>query len=153
MIVQPVRMGELMSTLRSILQELADRFASDVLAAVRSASLQELLAEAGGEATRRSTTKAAPSVPRAPSAPRAAGGRSIRIVGGKLARRSQADIDSTLGLVVAALKATPEGMRSEEIRDFLKLDKRELPRVLGAGLAKKALKSKGRKRATTYFAA
>jgi len=42
-------------------------------------------------------------------------------------------------------------MRSEEIRKALKLDVREVPRVLKEGVAKKKLRSKGQKRATTYF--
>jgi hypothetical protein len=53
---------------------------------------------------------------------------------------------------VTLLKSKKAGMRSEEIRRALQLDKRELPRVLKEGLAKKALKSKGQKRATTYAA-
>jgi hypothetical protein len=44
-------------------------------------------------------------------------------------------------------------MRAEEIRKMLGLDVREMPRILKEGFAKKALKSKGQKRATTYFAA
>jgi hypothetical protein len=55
---------------------------------------------------------------------------------------------------VTALKATKgKGLRSEQIQKSLGLDKRELPRVLRTGIAKKALKSKGQKRATIYFAA
>lgn len=77
-----------------------------------------------------------------------------RVIDGKLARRSPADLEQTLTLVVAMLTADGnKGARSEEIRKLLKLDKRELPRVLKAGLEKKVLRSKGQKRATTYFAA
>ena len=43
-------------------------------------------------------------------------------------------------------------MRAEDIQKFLKLDKRELPRVLGQGLKTKKLKKKGAKRATEYSA-
>ena len=51
------------------------------------------------------------------------------------------------------MKATKgKGLRAEEIRAALKLDRRELPRVLHEGLAKKKLRSRGAKRATTYFA-
>jgi hypothetical protein len=42
--------------------------------------------------------------------------------------------------------------RAEQIRDALKMQSKEMPRVLQEGLAKKKLKSKGQKRATTYFA-
>ncbi|MGH7296566.1 MAG: hypothetical protein ACRELB_16630 [Polyangiaceae bacterium] len=63
------------------------------------------------------------------------------------ARRAPEDIARTLGLVVAALKTGPMG--AEEIQKLLKLDKRELPRVLQEGLATRKLKKKGEKRATT----
>ncbi|MGH7295483.1 MAG: hypothetical protein ACRELB_11145, partial [Polyangiaceae bacterium] len=63
-------------------------------------------------------------------------------------RRGPEDIARTLGLVIAALKTGP--LRAEEIQKLLKLDKRELPRVLQEGLATKKLKKKGEKRATTY---
>jgi hypothetical protein len=53
---------------------------------------------------------------------------------------------------VALLKSKKAGLRSEQIRDALKLDRREMPRVLKAGLAKKAIRAKGKKRATVYSA-
>ncbi len=121
-----------MSSLRSTLDDLATRFCDDVLAAIRRASLDEIVEGRGGAARR--------SSPR-PGAPRPG-------------RRSPEDVDQTLGLVVAMLKATPdEGMRSEEIQDFLKLDKRLVPRVLKRGLDERVLRTRGQKRATTYFAA
>jgi hypothetical protein len=142
-----------MPNLRSEISALAKSFADAVLAAIRSASLEELLSEHDG-APRRGpgrprgrAPKAAPSAPR-PSAPRA------KVAGGRLARRSPADIEKALTQVVALLKAMgKKGARSEEIQQSLKLDKRELPRVLKTGLAKKVLRSKGQKRATQYFAA
>jgi hypothetical protein len=134
--------------LRSTLASLADNFASAVFAAIRSASLDELVAESGGAPGRprgSSTTKAA-STPARTSAP-------SRRSKGRLPRRSPADIAKALGTIVALLKGKKAGLRSEQIRDALKLDKRELPRVLGEGLKTKKLKSKGQKRATVYSAA
>jgi hypothetical protein len=141
------------TSLRSQLDSLASNFATAVLAAIRGASLDELVAESGG-APRRGpgrprgslTTKAAPTAARA-SAPVPKAG------GGRLARRSPADIAKALAQVVALVKTKKAGLRSEEIRKALKLDVREVPRVLKEGLAKKKLKSKGQKRATTYSAA
>jgi hypothetical protein len=72
---------------------------------------------------------------------------------GRLPRRSPEEIQKTLGSIVTLLKAKKAGLRSEQIRDALELDKRELPRVLGEGLKTKKLKSKGQKRATIYSAA
>jgi hypothetical protein len=70
---------------------------------------------------------------------------------GRLARRSPEQIAKAVERVVALVKKSKDGLRSEQIRAELKLDKRELPRVLGEGLTKKVLKSKGQKRATRYF--
>ena len=48
---------------------------------------------------------------------------------------------------------TRRGCAPKEIRKTLGLDVREVPRILKDGLAEKKLKSKGQKRATTYFSA
>lgn len=138
-----------MSNLHARLRDLASTFADDVLAAVRTASLDEL-------------TSGAPRGPARPRAQLAGGGgmpdplgaKPRTTKGGRLARRSSEDIQKTLGLVVAALKGTKgKGMRAEEIRKFLNLDVREVPRVLAEGLMAKKLRSKGQRRGTTYFAA
>ena len=138
--------------LRSALDSLANNFASAVLDAIRGASLDELVGESGGAPRRgpgrsrgSSTTKVVSTVTRA-SAP------MPKTRGGRLARRSPADIAKALGLVVALVMTKKAGLRSEEIRKALKIDVREVPRVLKEGLANKALKSKGQKRATTYTA-
>jgi hypothetical protein len=142
------------TSLRSALDSLAINFASAVLDAIRGASLDELVAESGGAPRRgpgrprgSSTTKAAPA------AARASGPSAKKTKGGRLARRSPADIAKALGQIVALVKTKKAGLRSEEIRKALKLDVREVPRVLKEGLTKKKLRSKGQKRATTYFAA
>jgi hypothetical protein len=136
-------------TLRTVLEDLAARFVADVLAAIRSASLEDLLAESSAAPRRRrGRTRGAEAAPadaraRVPPLPLATGRR--------LARRLPTDIENALGLVVAALGVGP--MRSEEIQKLLGLGKRELPRVLKHGLATKRLKSTGSKRATLYSAA
>jgi len=86
-------------------------------------------------------------------AARASGPDAKKAKGGRLARRTPADIAKALGEIVALVKTKKAGLRSEEIRKALKLDVREVPRVLKEGLTKKKLRSKGQKRATTYFAA
>jgi hypothetical protein len=138
-----------MSSLRTRLHDLASSFADDVLAAIRTASLDELVANSQGAGNgRRARVAGDGGQPDPLHAPKA------KTNGSRLARRSAEDIAKTLGLVVAAVKATKgKGMRAEELRDFLKLDKRELPRVIEEGLKAKKLKSKGQKRGTTYFAA
>jgi hypothetical protein len=140
-------------SLHSRLTNLAQSFADDVLAAIRTVSLHELTGDGreGGNGRRTrvgsvgSVDGGGGEVPIAFPGPRTKGGR--------LARRSADDIQKTLGLVTAAIKASRgKGMRAEEIRSFLKIDKRELPRVLKEGLKTKKLRSKGQKRATAYFA-
>jgi hypothetical protein len=134
-----------MPTLRSALHDLADSFASAVLQAIRGASLEELLGEAGGGARRgpgrppKST--AAPTASATPRARRS----------GRLARRSPDQIAKALDQVVALVKTKKDGLRAEQIRAALKMQSKEMPRVLQEGLAKKKLKAKGQKRATTYF--
>jgi hypothetical protein len=133
-----------MSSLRATLSDLASAFASSVLGAVRGASLEELLGETGGGARR------------GPGRPKAAPGTSIKPTrvtrAGRLQRRSPEDIAKALDEVVALVKKNNGGLRAEQIRKTLKMQSKEMPRVLKEGLAKKKLKSKGQKRATTYTA-
>jgi hypothetical protein len=70
-----------------------------------------------------------------------------------LPRRSPAEVEKALSLVIHALKAAGgKGLRSEQIQKALGVDKRELPRVLRTGIAKKSIRSTGQKRATIYYA-
>ncbi len=127
-----------MSMLRAQLNDLAQSFAQSVLAAIRGASLEDLQAEGG-----------APR--RGPGRPR--GSAPAEAKAGRLHRRTPEEIAKALDKVVAAIKATKgKGMNAEEIKTALKLDRRELPRVLREGLASNKLRSKGAKRATRYFA-
>jgi hypothetical protein len=133
-----------MSTLKARLNTLASSFAAEVVRAIQGASLEELLAEVGG-------TRRGPGRPPGPRVDGAA--KAPRLVkSGRLPRRSADEIKATLDKVHGLLKASKGGLRAEQIRAALKLDVREMPRVLKEGLATKKLSSKGRKRATTYFA-
>jgi hypothetical protein len=124
-----------MPSLKAQLDRLASTFADGVLAAIRRASLDELVAGA----PRRIAVRRVASTQNRPHRP------------GRLPRRSSEDVARTLAKVVATVKASKLGMRAEQIRKTLKLDRRELPRVLHEGLASKVLRSRGHKRATTYF--
>lgn len=141
------------TTLRSALDALAHAFADGVLLAIRSASLEELHA-GSGFAGRRAVGRPRAQVARGNGQPdplEAPPGRRAR--GGRLARRSPEDIAQALAQVVALVKKSDAGMRSEEIRKALGIDARAMPRVLKMGLHTKKLKSKGQKRATKYLAA
>jgi hypothetical protein len=154
------------NSLRNTLADLAQTFSESVLAAIRSASIQEIVGEVGSAAR-----APAPSAPRGPGRPRvvrsngpsrpavaapaASPAARVAAKGPKkpLARRTPAQVAKTLSDIVALLKSAKSGMRSEEIREALSLDKREMPRVLHLGLSDKKLRSKGEKRATTYTVA
>jgi hypothetical protein len=133
-------------SLRSNLESLASTFASSVLQAIRGASLEELLGEAGG-------ARRGPGRPPKAKGSSAAPTTSRARKPGRLARRSPEQIAKALDQVVALVKSKKDGLRAEQIRDALKMQSKEMPRVLQEGLAKKKLKSKGQKRATTYTAA
>jgi hypothetical protein len=130
-----------MPNLHSQLNDLANSFAASVLLAIRRVALEDLSGE----------SHSAPR--RSPGRPRSAKAPAAKTRGGRLARRSPEDVAETLARIVSLLKSKKAGLRSEQIRDALKLDKREMPRVLKMGLSKKALKAKGKKRATVYSVA
>ncbi|MBV9949160.1 MAG: hypothetical protein JOZ69_20090 [Myxococcales bacterium] len=134
------------TSLQSTLNDLAASFANNVLAAIRGASLDELIAP-NGQVRPNGRATAARTAPAAAPAP----GRAARS-SGRLPRRSPEDIAAVLGQVVSLVKKHKEGLRAEQIRAELGLQPKEMPRILKEGLERKALKSKGQKRATTYFA-
>jgi hypothetical protein len=144
------------NALRSNIQQLATTFAAAVVTAIRGANLQDILsladgprAEAKPQRRGRPQRKAAGAAPAAP-APASTSGRKSK---GRLRRRSPEEIAKALAQVVAVVKPKKAGLRAEQIRAALKMEAKEMPRILKEGLAKKVLKSKGQKRSTTYTAA
>jgi hypothetical protein len=129
-----------MATLHSRLSALADNFANAVLDAIRGTPLEELLGGAGARSAAARPSKTSSRPARASSS-------------GRLKRRSPEDIAKALDQIHALLKRNKDGLRAEQIRDELDMQSKEMPRVLSEGLAKRKLKKKGQKRATTYFAA
>jgi hypothetical protein len=127
-----------MSNLRSRLADLASSFADSVIDAIRGASLHELLGEAGPHVRGR-----ADGSTRAISHGKSAG---------RLPRRSADEISAALDRIVVLVSKNKDGLRAEQIRSELGMQAKELPRVLKEGLNTKKLRSKGQKRATTYFA-
>ncbi|WP_394835808.1 hypothetical protein LVJ94_02620 [Pendulispora rubella] len=140
-------------SLKNEISRLADNFAQGVLAAIRSASLEEISSEARGRATSSSSSRAPSSAGR-PSAAAAAASKAPKAAkrGGRLHRRSEEEIGAVGDKIVSLLKSHPEGLRAEQIRAELGLEAKELPRPLKDLLGAKKLKTKGQKRATTYFA-
>ena len=141
-----------MSNLRNTIESLASQFASSVLDALRSASIDEL-ADVAGRAT---AVRRGPGRPRADhgesaaaATPRRAGGRGR---GGRLGRRTQNDISRMVESIVEVLAKNASGLRSEQIREALGVEAKELPRPLAEALSAGRVTKPGQKRATTYFA-
>jgi hypothetical protein len=132
-------------SLRSQLHELASQFADAIVTAIRGSSLEELLAQTGEGAKR------GPGRPRGSTQPSETAARGRK--SSRLPRRSTDEIAAELEKIVGLVKKAKTGLRAEEIRAALKMQSKELPRILKEGLATKVLKSKGQKRATTYTAA
>lgn len=137
-----------MSTLKSTIEDLASDFATSIIAALRGASIDELTGVSTFARGVRSA-RAARTVPSAAAVPDA--GRK-RTRGGRLGRRTTADIGRMVDEIVTLLQNTPTGLRAEQIRESLGVQAKELPRPLADGLADGRISKTGQKRATTYFA-
>jgi hypothetical protein len=134
-------------SLRSQLDALASTFATQIVAVIQGASIHDLAATNGRAVGRSARTAAEAAGAHNPvSVPKKSG------KGGRLPRRSAEEISSLLGKIVLLVKTHKDGMRAEEIRSKLGMQSKEMPRILKEGIATKKLMSKGRKRATTYFA-
>lgn len=143
-----------MSNLRNTIESLASQFATSVLAALRSASIDELTDVAG----RGAPVRRGPGRPRSESsdtpsaAPSKRGGGAPRGRGGRLGRRTQNDISRMVESIVEVLSKSGGGLRSEQIRSALGVEAKELPRPLAEALSSGRVTKTGQKRATTYFA-
>jgi hypothetical protein len=130
-------------SLRQRLNELASSFASEVLDAIRGASLEDLVAASpvGGRRAR----------PASAAGPMDTAARPARGRRGRLPRRSMDDIAQVVERIVSLLEQNPEGLRAEQIREKLGLQAKELPRPLKESLDSGRVGKSGQKRATTYF--
>jgi hypothetical protein len=144
-------------SLQTQLNQLASSFTQAVIAAIREVSLEELVAETGGlKGMPRSQAMRSPAMTGSRGrgrAPRRVTGPSRRSSSRRLKRRSHDDIEKALGDIVSLVERKPRGMRAEQIRSELGMQAKEMPRILGEGLATRKLRKRGHKRATTYYAA
>jgi hypothetical protein len=146
--------------LHAEIQNLASTFAAAVVSAIRGANLEDILtlADSGGASTpaaARSRVRPASANESAAAAPAAAPlvASARKTKSGRLKRRSPEEIAKALGQIVSLLKTKKAGLRAEQIRAALKMEAKEMPRVLKEGLSRKSLKSRGQKRSTTYTVA
>lgn len=123
-----------MSTLKSQIEALAQHFAAQVLTVIRSASMEDIIGHDIG-ATRTAKvatrTRAAKATRTAAAKPSKAPRRRAR-----LARRSADQIQAQVASVVALLKKSPEGLRSEEIRGIPSRGRRRGFWAYGRGVAR-----------------
>jgi hypothetical protein len=137
-----------MSTLHQTINSLASEFAHSLLKALRNASLDEIIAETASGHASGARRRGRPAA----AAHTGGGGGARRGGGRRLRRRSAGDIGAVVSKIVSMLKSHKKGLRAEEIRAKLGLDRREIPRPLAEALKKKLVTKKGKKRATTYYA-
>jgi hypothetical protein len=135
-------------SLKSTIDHLAAEFATGVIDAIRASNLQEILAETGSVPAKRGPGRPGKVQEAMPAV---AKGRKSK--GGRLARRSEGDIQHVIASIEAALRDAKDGLRSEDLRAKLGLSRAEIMRPIQAALAAKRIKKTGEKRATTYFAA
>jgi hypothetical protein len=138
-----------MSSLRTAIESLASQFAAGVLAAVRGASLEDIL-DAGGPA-RRGPGQPRKSVGSVNGAASPVSAPARRARGGKRLRRSAKDIASTAAQIVAHIGKHPKGIRGEQVRKDLGIAKNHWMNPLGMALDSKKIRKTGEKRATLYF--
>jgi hypothetical protein len=140
-----------MSTFQTQIQDLAASFVDQVVNAIRGSSLQELLSP-GGREVKNGRKVRSMAEDAAPAMGASAAARKRPRAPGRLPRRSQDEIKAGLGEIVGLLQKHKDGLRAEQIRSNLGLQSKEMPRILKEGISTRVLRSKGQKRATTYFA-
>ena len=148
------------NVLRDSIQQMAAAFASAVLQAVRSASLEDVHHESRSQAAHAAPALRAAKARVATHAPAAKKSAAPAVASaparlgrkGRLGRRSSSDIASVIVRIVSLLDGHPGGLRAEQIRSSLSLLSKEMPRPIAEALAAKKISKVGEKRATTYFA-
>lgn len=135
-----------MTSLKTTIEQLAKSFADGVLTAIRTASLEDILAESGRGGSRAAVAAMGARAPAA-KAPAAKKGK-----GGRLARRSPEQLAQVVTAIVSALEKAKSGLRSEELQRTLGLSKKEITGPINEALAGKKIRKTGERRSTTYFA-
>lgn len=126
------------SPFESAVQSLAAEFARAVVAALGSMTLDEIAAV-------RASAGVAPAPVAAEKAPSKPAKRAPL-------RRTPEDLDSAVKAIVGALKGAKGGLSSEQIQKALGMAAKEIPRPIAKALAAKAIRKRGEKRATRYYA-
>lgn len=133
--------------LEQTLTEIAIRFADSILQAVRSAPFGELKAEIQNAPTARTPAAGrSKSVAKAP----VRGAKEVPAAR-KTARKGGRGGSATAEDVLALLRQHPEGMRAEQLKGALGVDRTVLSPLLAEVVSSRRAIKKGQARATTYF--
>lgn len=124
-----------MPSLQNTIQSLAQNFASELVVALRSLSLEEILGT-----TESSVSRTSSSTPKKRGRP--AGSKN------KVTKSATLSVEA----IVAELKKHKSGLRAELLRKALSVPKNTFNYHATKALAAKAIRKAGKKRSTTYFA-
>jgi hypothetical protein len=120
-------------TFRESIQAAVTVFVEELMSVIRTAAIGDLDSDERPAARVQTRAKAPESKP------------------ARLVRRTPEQIAAVAADITALLRKCPKGLRAEEIRDKLGLDRRELPRVLQQAVKDKQIKVLGgQKRSTVY---
>jgi len=149
------------AVVHDVLKSAAEEVVADFTEGLAEASLGEIVQVRDGTKPKRRAPKRGGKKPETPAKraakkakkPARKAAKKTAAKTGRLARRSAADIARVGTRIVTLLKKNPDGLRSEQIRAALKLEAREMPRVLRETVAAKRIAIlSGSKRSTTYGA-
>lgn len=137
------------AAIASLTNEELSKLVTDARAEIakRIASAHELAQLFGQEAPVARTPARAKPATHAPAKRVAKGVKT----GGRLPRRTDEQIAQGVKEIVALLAKHPDGLRSEQIREMTGRSVKELPALIKAAIESKQARSKGQKRATTYY--
>jgi len=130
------------NALQAAIHQLAENFAKGVLEALRSASLDEIHDHAAAPARR------------GPGRPRKSVVADVAVVPakrGRPAKPGRPSADTTVERILYFVRKSPNGLRSEELRARLGLEKVAFRQAAAKAVEAKLITKTGEKRATTFF--
>lgn len=144
-----------MNPLQTTIQSLSSDFAHKLLIAFRSASFEDVLETSKLAATNGHTVVTAvpaKSIAAAAAKKTAAPAKKAAapVASDKRIRRTAEDISEGVDQIVSLLQKHPDGLRSENIREELEMERKFLPKLITEALASKRITKSGEKRATLY---
>jgi hypothetical protein len=124
-----------------VLQELAETFAREIVSAIRAASVADIIGETSATAT----------LKRRPGRPPKNGSSTVAPTPTGRHRRSADELEKHVSLIAKYVASHP-GSNAETVRKELGITRNQWARPVAMALKSKAIKKKGEKRATSYWA-